>query len=78
MLRSLPTPAGATVSGRVRDLVEVLLPTGRCSADEVARAPGVDRRTLHRHLAATGETFTSIVDRKRAGLAERYLSTPGR
>jgi AraC-like DNA-binding protein len=75
VLRSLPTPAGATRSGRVRDLVEVLLPTGRCSVDEVARALGVDRRTLHRHLAANGETFTAIVDRTRAGLAERYLST---
>jgi AraC-like DNA-binding protein len=63
-----------TVSARVRDLVEVLLPTGRCSADEVARAMGVDRRTLHRHLGAAGATFTSIVDSTRAGLAERYLA----
>jgi AraC-like DNA-binding protein len=75
VLRSLATPRGATAADRVRDLVEVLLPTGRCSVDEVARTVGVDRRTLHRHLAATGETFTSIVDRTRAGLAERYLST---
>ena len=75
VLRSLATPRGATAADRVRDLVEVLLPTGRCSADEVARTVGVDRRTLHRHLAETGETFTSIVDRTRAGLAERYLST---
>ncbi|GIH06117.1 putative transcriptional regulatory, AraC family protein [Rhizocola hellebori] len=73
-LRSLGTPKGVTTSGRVRDLVEVLLPTGRCAADEVARAIGVDRRTLHRHLADNGETFTSIVDATRAGLAERYLS----
>jgi AraC-like DNA-binding protein len=75
VLRSLAAPRGASAVARVRDLVEVLLPTGRCSADEVARTIGVDRRTLHRHLAATGETFTSIVDRTRAGLAERYLST---
>jgi AraC-like DNA-binding protein len=75
VLRSLAAPRGAAAVARVRDLVEVLLPTGRCSADEVARAIGVDRRTLHRHLAATGETFTSIVDRTRAGLAERYLCT---
>ena len=72
-LTLLAAPKGAT-SDRVRDLVEVLLPTGRCCADEVARAMGVDRRTLHRHLAATRETFTSIVDSTRAGLAERYLS----
>lgn len=72
-LRSLGATKPATAD-RVRDLVEVLLPTGRCAADEVARAMGVDRRTLHRHLADAGETFSSIVDATRAGLAERYLS----
>jgi AraC-like DNA-binding protein len=72
-LRSLAAPKGVTAD-RVRDLVEVLLPTGRCSADEVARTMGVDRRTLHRHLAATQDSFSSIVDATRAGLAERYLS----
>ena len=74
-LSSLAAPTG-TASARVRELVEVLLPTGRCSADEVARAMGIDRRTLHRHLAAGGATFTSIVDSTRAGLAERYLANP--
>jgi AraC-like DNA-binding protein len=74
MLHSLGAPK-APMSDRVRDLVEVLLPTGRCSADEVARTIGVDRRTLHRHLAAADDTFSSIVDKTRAGLAERYLSS---
>lgn len=73
-LRSLAAPKGAAATDRVRDLVEVLLPTGRCSADEVARAMGVDRRTLHRHLTGSDETFSSIVDSMRAGLAERYLA----
>ncbi|GID97355.1 AraC family transcriptional regulator [Amorphoplanes digitatis] len=74
LLTSLAAPRGRTTSDRVRDLVEVLLPTGRCAVDQVARTVGMDRRTLHRHLAAEGETFTSIVDVVRAGLAERYLS----
>ena len=34
----------------------------------------MDRRTLHRRLAVTGDTFTAIVDSVRAGLAERYLA----
>jgi AraC-like DNA-binding protein len=75
ILRSLATPKGTTTSDQVRELVEVLLPTGRCSADEVARTMGVDRKTLYRHLAEARQTFTSIVDATRAGLAERYLST---
>ncbi|MEU4221176.1 AraC family transcriptional regulator [Actinoplanes sp. NPDC026623] len=74
VLTSLAAPRGVTTADRVRDLVEVLLPTGRCGVDQVARTLGMDRRTLHRHLAATGETFSSIVDTVRAGLAERYLS----
>ncbi|GAB1692060.1 AraC family transcriptional regulator [Krasilnikovia sp. M28-CT-15] len=74
LLAALAAPRGASAADRARDLVEMLLPTGRCGVDEVARTMGMDRRTLHRHLAATGETFTSIVDSVRAGLAERYLS----
>ncbi|GAB1640698.1 AraC family transcriptional regulator [Krasilnikovia sp. MM14-A1259] len=75
MLKSLAAPRGATTADQVRDLVEMLLPAKRCGVDQVARSMGMDRRTLHRHLAATGDTFTSIVDSVRAGLAERYLSS---
>ncbi|GLW27575.1 AraC family transcriptional regulator [Actinoplanes regularis] len=74
MLDSLAAQRDITTADRVRELVEVLLPTGRCGAEQVARTLGMDRRTLHRHLAASGETFTSTVDLVRAGLAERYLS----
>ena len=73
LLASL-APRGATTASQVRDLVEMLLPARRCGADQVARSLGMDRRTLHRRLAATGDTFTSIVDAVRAGLAERYLA----
>jgi AraC-like DNA-binding protein len=73
-LWALGAPRSLTAADRARDLVEVLLPNGRCSADEVARAMGVDRRTLHRHLARSGETLSSIVDVSRAALAERYLA----
>lgn len=74
MVRSLTDPNRSGVGDRVKDLVEVLLATGRCSVAEVARTLGVDRRTLHRHLAAEGTSFTAIVEDTRAGLAERYLA----
>ena len=35
---------------------------------------GVDRRTLHRHLADEGESFSSILHSTRVGLAEHYLA----
>lgn len=64
-----------TTSERVRDLIELLLPTGRCSVDQIARSLGVDRRTIHRRLAAEGETFTSLVDSTRADLAEHMVAS---
>src|SRR5580765_5471177 len=62
-----------TLADKVRSLVRDMLPLGRCSADKVAQHLGVDRRTVHRHLAQSGETFSSLVDEVRAELAENYL-----
>ena len=73
-LESMPSPRGATVSDRVRELVDVLLPLGRCSTAQVARNLGVTPRTLHRQLAAEGHSFSALVDDIRAALAERYLA----
>ena len=58
---------------QVRELVVSLLPTGRCTIAVVAQHLGVDRRTVHRHLADGGETFSGIVDAVRRELAVRYL-----
>ncbi|GAB3206110.1 AraC family transcriptional regulator [Nocardia tengchongensis] len=63
-----------TTLDRVRSLIELLLPTGRCSVDQVARSLGVDRRTIYRHLAAEGETFTTLVDVTRAELAQHLVA----
>jgi AraC-like DNA-binding protein len=73
-LQALAPPRAASVSGQVTELVEMLLPLGRCSTAQVARHLGVTPRTLHRHLAAEGESFSGIVHRVRAALAERYLA----
>lgn len=68
------TLTGTTLD-RVRELIELLLPTGRCSIDQVARSLGVDRRTIHRHLAAEGETFTSLLNTTRAELAQHMVTS---
>jgi AraC-like DNA-binding protein len=73
-LRSMPSPRGVTVSDQVRGLIDVLLPLGRCSTAQVARNLGVTQRTLHRQLAVEGQSFSSLVNDTRAGLAERYLT----
>lgn len=74
--RMLADTAGneASVARRTRQLVEMLLPTGRCSVDQVARSLGVDRRTVHRRLEAEGTTFTRVVDDTRAGLARHLVA----
>ena len=72
--QALGAPPAATVTGQVTQLVEMLLPLGRCSTKQVARSLGVTQRTLHRQLAAEGTSFSSIVHGTREALAERYLA----
>jgi len=74
-LEVLGSPRAPTTTGQVRELVEMLIPLGRCSTAQVARSLGVTPRTLHRHLAAEGESFSAIVHATREALAERYLAT---
>jgi AraC-like DNA-binding protein len=74
ILDSVVSPRSATWSGRVKEVVELLLPLGRCSVDQVARTLRVDRRTLQRRLLADGSSFAAILQSTRAGLAQRYLS----
>ena len=62
-----------TLADKARWLVRETLPLGRCSVEELAQHLGVDRRTVHRHLARSGETFSSLVNDVRGELAEGYL-----
>ncbi|WP_018992997.1 AraC family transcriptional regulator [Aromatoleum toluclasticum] len=62
----------------VRQLIWLLLPTGRCSVEVVAQHLGLDRRTLHRHLQKSGQTFSDILDGARRDLAVKYLSNSQR
>jgi AraC-like DNA-binding protein len=68
--------ADRTVPDRVGDLIEALLPTGRCSAEQVARSLGVDRRTLHRRLADSELTFSALLRAKRLQLAGQLVANP--
>jgi AraC-like DNA-binding protein len=77
-LEPLLALVNATANDKVRQLVYELLSSGRCSVDRIASSVGMDRRTLHRHLACNGETFSSIVDAARVDLARRYVNDRGR
>jgi AraC-like DNA-binding protein len=78
ILGSMMPPDGVTTVATVRELIEVLLPSGRCSVAAVARSLAVDRRTVHRRLTESGETFSSLVNDIRADLAQRLVPNPRR
>jgi AraC-like DNA-binding protein len=74
-LDSIMVHGTAPVSQKVRELVRLLLSSGNCSAEKVARGLGVDRRTVHRHLAAVGETFSSVLNEARIEIAAQLLAS---
>jgi AraC-like DNA-binding protein len=77
-LDTLASRQTSKLSDSVRECIYVMLPSGLCSADSVAKRVGLDRRTLHRHLAREGQTFSAIIDSVRAELAARYIGNDDR
>jgi AraC-like DNA-binding protein len=74
LLEVINTQPVETATDKVRQLIWLLLPTGRCSVEVVAQHLGLDRRTLHRHLQKNGQAFSDILDGVRSDLAIKYLS----
>lgn len=68
----------ATMGAKVRECIYMMLASGLCSAAHVAKRLGTDRRTMHRHLAKEGETFSSLLDSVRGELATRYIDNRDR
>ena len=58
---------------KVGELVRSLLPNGDCTIERVAEHLACDRRTIHRHLAGRGTTFSTILDTERADLVMRLI-----
>ncbi|MHB9841838.1 AraC family transcriptional regulator [Paraburkholderia terrae] len=77
-LDSMLVQSNATMADKVHKLVLALLPSGECSVDRVAQHLGIDRRTVHRHLAHGGASYSSIVDAVRVELVMRYVDSRDR
>ena len=58
---------------KVGELVRALLPNGDCTIERVAEHLACDRRTIHRHLAGRGTSFSAILDTERADLVMRLI-----
>ena len=78
VLQAAEDAADRSLAAEVRQLILVLLPSGRCTVEQVARQLGVDRRTVHRQLAREHTSFSALLDGTRADLARRHLSQPHR
>ena len=72
-LESVLAGPDLAASEKVRRLIHLLLPTGRCRIQVVANELGVDRRTIHRQLAREGSTFSVVLCKVRAEQAMRYV-----
>ena len=63
---------------RVAEVVRALLNDGDCTVERVAGHFGCTRRTIHRHLAECGTTFSEVLDAERADLALRLIEDHSR
>ena len=61
---------------KVRDHIEQRCPDTALRAADVASSLNISRRTVHRALAACGETFGAMLIQARVDLAVRMLQSP--
>lgn len=74
LLDRLGSQASGAATAVVSRLIHALLPMGRATIVNVARAMGRNVRTLQRELAAEGAEFSALVATIRADLAVKYLN----
>ncbi|UPK40203.1 AraC family transcriptional regulator [Bradyrhizobium sp. 186] len=63
---------------KVDEVVRILLAGGDCTVERVAEHLACTRRTIHRHLAEAGTSFSAILDARRADLVTQLIDDPGR
>jgi AraC-like DNA-binding protein len=68
-----PAEQAPTLLDDVRHAIVLLLPSGRCTIEQVADSLGVVCRTVQRRLADQGLTFSGLVNELRVELATRHV-----
>ncbi|GAB3290166.1 AraC family transcriptional regulator [Parahaliea aestuarii] len=68
---------GQHLTERVRGLIEQLLPTGQCTARNIADHLSLHPRTLQRRLADEGQRYDTLLDTVRRDQADYYLRQRG-
>jgi AraC-like DNA-binding protein len=70
------TPAARSVRDQVHDHITQRCPETSLQAADIASSLNMSTRTLHRALAACGDTFGSMLIQARVDLAVRMLQSP--
>ena len=68
----------ASWEAKVDEVVRLLLASGDCTVERVAEHLACTRRTIHRHLAEAGTSFSAILEAQRADLVVELIDDPGR
>ena len=63
-----------SVADEVQQMIMLLLPRGRCTAEQIAQLMGVTRRTLHRRLSAENQSYFAILQALRVELSRSYVA----
>jgi len=72
-IENLKQSRGKSFPDAVRDVLRTALLAGHANADYVADMFSMHRRTLNRHLSASGVTFAELVDEGRFEISRRML-----
>jgi AraC-like DNA-binding protein len=73
LLDASAKPQRPTMLEDVRRTILLLLPSGRCTIEQVAEHLGVAGRTVQRGLAEQGQSFSAMVNEIRIELATRHV-----
>jgi AraC-like DNA-binding protein len=73
-LEQIAAGRGSSFGDKVREMIVLLLPNGGVTVERVAQRLAMDRRTLHRRLAAEGTTFSELLNTARREVAEPLLA----
>lgn len=78
LLDALHPPGGETLLDEVRRTIFLLLPSGRCSMEQVSEHLGLVPRTLQRRLTEQGLSFSALMNDIRKEQASRYVADSSR
>ena len=67
-------PLRSDLASSIKETILRLMPRGQAKAKLVAREIGVSERTMHRHLADEGTSFSEIHASLRRVLAQKYIA----